>query len=129
MSVGLSFTAGQANLVIWGEDGNVLLPDHAEVSSFQRAVPTTQDYYIQVKGARAGVTRYSMTVTIPAVSNEAERIQFNAGSTSVTVTGQLDPSGSRLYVLHTLAGQTMSVQLAFTAGGRSWRSGGQTGMC
>jgi heat shock protein HslJ len=64
MSVNLAFTEGQAILVVWGEDGDVLLSDHTEVSSFERVLPTTQDYYIQVKGRPDGNTSYGMTISI-----------------------------------------------------------------
>ena len=65
MTVDLSFTQGRAILVVWGADGAVLLTDHAEVSHFNRSLPSTQDYYIQVEGRPGGETDYSMQVTIP----------------------------------------------------------------
>jgi hypothetical protein len=118
MSVNLTFTEGQAILVVWGEDGNVLLSDHAEVSTFQQVLPTTQDYFIQVKGRPEGNTSYSIAISIPALSSapDVERIEFNTGSTSTTVTGQLNPSVSDQYILQALAGQTMSIELTFTEG-------------
>ncbi|HXQ35494.1 MAG TPA: hypothetical protein VN843_15860 [Anaerolineales bacterium] len=64
MSVDLSFSEGRAILVAWGADGTVLLSDHAEISSFQRALSTTQDYFIMVKGRPGGSTAYSMTVSL-----------------------------------------------------------------
>ena len=118
MSINMNFTAGQAILTVWGADGTVLLTDHAAVSSFQRALPTTQDYYIRVEAYPNGNTAYSMTVTIPtaATNTVAERITFAPGSTSATVTGQLAASGSDLYILHALAGQTMTINMTFSAG-------------
>jgi hypothetical protein len=121
MMVDLSFTKGQAILVIWGEDGNVLMSDHAEASHFQGVLPSTQDYYIHVKGRPDGETDYSMRVTIPPLgANQptptAERIHFQAGATSATVSGHLQASGSALYVLSALGGQTMSVDLSFSNG-------------
>ena len=65
MSVNLSFTQGQAILVVWGADGTVLLTDHAEASSFQRVLASTQDYFIMVDGRPDGRTTYSMTISIP----------------------------------------------------------------
>ena len=116
LSVDLSFTEGQAILVVWGEDGDVLLSDHAEVSSFKRALPRTQDYFIQVKGRPDGNTSYTMTVTIPGISTGLERILFPRGSTSTTVTGQLNASGSHQYVLEAQAGQTLNISTTFTEG-------------
>jgi hypothetical protein len=117
MSVDLSFSAGRAILVVWGADGTVILTDHVEAPSFQRVVPTTQDYFIRVKGSSEGSTTYSMTVSIPSISTSAERIEFASGSTSATVTGQLNATEADQYVLHALAGQTMSADTSFSEGG------------
>ena len=116
LSVDLSFTEGRAILVIWGDDGNVLISDHAEVSSFEAVLPTAQDYHITVKGRPDGNTAYTMTVDIPAISTGMERIEFAAGSTSATLTGQLNASESAQYVLNARAGQTMNIDLAFSEG-------------
>jgi hypothetical protein len=116
MSVDLAFSEGRAILVVWGADGTVLLTDHAEVSSFQRVLPTTQDYFIKVEGRPEGTTTYSMTVSIPLMSTAAERIEFASESTSATVTGHLNASETDQYVLQALAGQTMSINTAFTEG-------------
>jgi heat shock protein HslJ len=116
LSLDLAFTEGQAILVVWGEDGDVLLSDHAEVSSFRRALPRTQEYFIQVKGRPDGNTSYTMTVSIPGISTGLERILFPRGSTSATVTGQLAASGSHQYVLEAQAGQTMNINTAFGEG-------------
>lgn len=64
MKIDMTFSEGRAILVVWGADGDVLLSDHAEVSTFQGVLPTTQDYYIMVKGRPDGSTSYTMTVTI-----------------------------------------------------------------
>jgi heat shock protein HslJ len=116
LSVDLAFREGQAILVVWGEDGNVLLSDHAEVSSFKQALPRTQDYFIQVKGRPDGNTSYTMNVSIPSISTGLERILFPRGSTSATVTGQLHASGSHQYVLAAQAGQTLNISTTFTEG-------------
>jgi hypothetical protein len=116
MSLNLTFTEGQAILVVWGADGNVLLSDHAETSTFQQVLPTTQDYFIQVHGRPEGNTTYSLTVRIPPAAAGAKRIEFATGATSATATGQLGPSGADQYVVHASAGQTMTVDLTFTEG-------------
>ncbi len=61
-------------------------------------------------------------------ANTPERIKFAAASTSATVTEHLEPSGSKQYILHALAGQTMTINLAFTAAGPFLSSGETTGM-
>ena len=116
MNVDLSFTDGEAILVVWGEDGNVLLSDHAEVAHFQQVLPTTQDYFIQIKGRPDGNTAYSMTVSIPGIPAGVERLTFNPGATTTQAAGQLSSAASRQYVLEAQAGQTMSIDLSFTEG-------------
>lgn len=65
MQVDLTFTQGAAILAVWGEDGAVLMSDHAESPSFRGILPATQDYFIQVKGSPDGPVKYRMAVTIP----------------------------------------------------------------
>jgi heat shock protein HslJ len=127
MSLNLTFTEGEAILVVWGEDGNVLLSDHAEVSTFERELPTTQDYFIQVKGRPNGNTAYTLTVDIPAIFIGVERIEFPSGSTSATVTGQLNASGSHQYVLGAQTGQTLNINTTFTEGMAILAVGGADG--
>jgi hypothetical protein len=64
MTVDLSFTKGEAILVIYGADGNVLISDHAEATHWEGVLPSTQDYHIDLKGNPDGETDYSMEVTI-----------------------------------------------------------------
>jgi hypothetical protein len=56
----------------------------------------------------------------PATATVATRIRFQAGATSATVSGQLGPRGSRLYVLGASAGQVMDVAVASSADGVSF---------
>ncbi len=116
MSVNLTFTEGQAILLVWGEDGDVLLSDHAEASRLERVLPTTQDYFIQVKGGPDGNTSYNMTIDIPALNTGIERIEFPSGGTSATVAGQLSATDSDQYIFSAQAGQTMNIDLTFTIG-------------
>ncbi len=127
MTVDLSFSEGRGILVVWGADGTVLLTDHAEASSFQSVLPTTQDYFIKVEGRPEGSTTYSMTVSIPSNSTTSERIEFASGSTSATVAAKLSASEADQYVLRALAGQTMSVDTTFTEGRAILEVWGQDG--
>ncbi len=52
----------------------------------------------------------------PTPNASAERIQFETGKISGTVSGDLAPAGSDLYVLYALKGQTMIVDLDFDSG-------------
>lgn len=118
LKVNMNLTQGKAILAIWGEDGQVLISDHAGATSFQGVLPNTQDYHISLRGSREGRTSYSMTIEIPPPVSTCgpERIKFEHGAKSATVTGQLPPSSSKEYVVHALDGQTLSVELSFTKG-------------
>jgi heat shock protein HslJ len=121
MTVELSFDEGRAILAVWGADGTVLMSDHAEASRFSGQLPSTQDYYIHVKGRPDGETKYRMTVSIPPLQGgestpAPERITFRTGATSAEVSGRLRASGSDLYVIRALKGQTMTVELGFSVG-------------
>ncbi len=121
MTVDLSFSQGQAILVVYGADGTVLMSDHAEASHFEGRLPGTQDYFIRVEGRPDGQTDYQMTVSIPPVSAGAptptpQLIHFAPGATSATVTGQLAASGSAIYKLYALKGQTMQLDLTASQG-------------
>jgi hypothetical protein len=116
LDVTMSFTEGRAILAVWGEDGNVLLSDHAEVSNFHGVLPTTQDYHILLKGRPNERTVYSLAVSVPSPTSGFERITFAPGTTSATLSGQLPASGSEQYVIHALGGQTLNVDLNFAQG-------------
>lgn len=64
MQVELSFSQGEAILIIWGEDGTVLISDHAGATSFTGELPLTEDYYIHVRGNPDTATTYQMVITI-----------------------------------------------------------------
>lgn len=65
MRLDLTASQGRAILVVWGEDGTVLQTDHTEVTSLERKLPASQDYFIQVKGYPDGPTDYQLEITIP----------------------------------------------------------------
>jgi hypothetical protein len=57
-----------AVLVIWGDDGSVLISDHADALSWTGPLPFTQDYYIDVKSISAQPVAYALEVVIPPAS-------------------------------------------------------------
>ncbi len=124
MSVQLSFSAGSGVLIVYGADGNVLQSDHAGASTFNGTLPSTQDYYLDVRGDPNVQTNYALTVTIPPLSGSIpppsngmrKRIQFSYGSDSATVAGATDASGHDYWVLRAQASQRMSVQASFASG-------------
>lgn len=122
MQVDLTFNEGAAILVVWGADGTVLLTDHAEVAHFQGSLPTTQDYFILVKGNPTSPTLYNLTVTIPPAVTAVpptpapKRIELATGATSATISGDLQPFEADQFVIRALGGQTMQVDLTFPEG-------------
>ncbi len=65
MSVNLGMWNGMARLAIWGADGTVLISDHADAAYWSGAVPSTQDYNIQIDALNNTAPSYTMDVTIP----------------------------------------------------------------
>ena len=111
MSVHLTVTQGLGLLVIWGADGTVLISDHAGATDWSGVLPSTQDYYIDVRAAADyPPLLYALEVAIPV------RIQFAPGATSAVVSGSAPPAGKVSYVLSAMAGQTMTVRLTVTQG-------------
>jgi hypothetical protein len=117
MSVNL-FAPGGVRLVIFGENGAVLIADNANATTWQGVLPATQDYYIDVKSVSNGPISYTLDVIIPAMTPtpEAERIQFPPGGTVVQVPGTTSPGLPKRYVLRALVGQRMIVDLFDEAG-------------
>ncbi|MCL4489827.1 MAG: hypothetical protein M1570_17120 [Chloroflexi bacterium] len=65
MTVNTSTTQGQVILIIWGvQDGDVLISDHAGATSFTGVLPSTEDYYVDVRSVGSAAAVYSMQVTI-----------------------------------------------------------------
>jgi len=59
-------SADEALLIIWGEDGSVLISSHATTQSWQGELPITQDYFIDVRAsATAETVAYTLEVVIP----------------------------------------------------------------
>jgi len=71
-------------------------------------------------------TRPRPTAT-PGPQSGATRIRFQIGAISATVSGQLGPQGSRLYVLRASAGQLMEVTVVSSSSGLSFAIWGEDG--
>ena len=66
MIVRLTAAHGLGLIVIWGEDGTVLISDHAEATEWTGVLPSTQDYYIDVRSAAdSPPLHYTLEVVIP----------------------------------------------------------------
>jgi hypothetical protein len=53
-----------AVMVIWGEDGTVLISDHADATYWQGALPSSQDYYIDIKSTSDLSVEFSLDISI-----------------------------------------------------------------
>ncbi len=89
-------------LVIYGVDGTVLKSQMAGGASFRGKVPATQDYVIQLL-AGAQASSYDMTLIV------AQRITFEAGATSDTLTGSLKAHATHHFIANARANQTLDV--------------------
>ena len=101
-------------LIIFGKDATVLLSDHADGSSWSGVLPSTQDYYIDVRAIDGTSANYSLTVTIPPNRPDPphptiKRIRFAPGTISATVRGTVAPGGYNEYVLAANGGQNMLI--------------------
>ncbi len=114
MTVSVSSANNNVILVIFGKDGTVLISDHADASSWSGVLPSTQDYYIDVRAIDGTSANYTLTVTIPPNPPKPphpniERISFAPGTISATVSGQVTPGGYNEYVLKASANQEMLI--------------------
>jgi hypothetical protein len=119
MSVNLMPDTGDAVLVIWAQDGTVLISDHAGATSWTGVVPHSEDYFIDVRNFSEAPLAYSLQVTIPPASAPGptvQRIQFAPGATSATVRGNVPGQAIDRWLIKAGAGQTMNVQLTPAAG-------------
>ena len=64
MTVSVSSPSNDVVLAVWGEDGTVLLSDHAGATEWQGTLPATQDYYLGLSGA-VEPTLFRLSVSIP----------------------------------------------------------------
>lgn len=114
MSVSVASGNNNVILVIFGKDGTVLISDHADASSWSGVLPSTQDYFIDVRAIDGTSANYTLTVTIPPTPPSPphptiQRIRFAPGTISATVSGQVTPGGSNEYVIKASANQQMLV--------------------
>ncbi len=118
----VSVDAGPNNnviLILWGQDGTVLISDHADASSWSGITPTTQDYYIDARAINGTTANYTLSVyarpITPAPPNQSiKRITFPPGTFASTVVGQVTAGNVNEYVLKANVGQRMLVSVAPT---------------
>jgi len=106
----------KAILIIWGQDGTVLMSDHVGATEWSGPVPSTQDYYIDVRSVVQKPMKFTLDVELPAVpapepTPAPQRISFARGATSARVEASLAPGEIKPYVIKALGGQTMILKV------------------
>ena len=107
-------------LILWGQDGTVLISDHADASSWSGITPTTQDYYIDVRAINGTSANYTLSVyarplSPPPPNQSIKRITFPPGTFSATVAGQVSAGNINEYVLKANGDQRMLVSVTPTS--------------
>jgi hypothetical protein len=76
MTVNLSDSSVGVNaiLVIWGADGTVLMSDHADATTWVGTLPSTQDYYIDVRSVAQAPVDYVLEVIIPPATSGSRKV-------------------------------------------------------
>ncbi|HUW09871.1 MAG TPA: hypothetical protein VM537_09075 [Anaerolineae bacterium] len=95
-------------LDLMGADGAVLQHHTAGQRHWAGRLPSTQDYLVSVVSV-GPASSYDLQIRIEPLTSTPTRIQFAAGTTWATMTGDLPRNGSRIYLLRALGGQTMTV--------------------
>jgi hypothetical protein len=107
--VDITLTSGQECAIsVSGRDGTVLLSPMGESQSFRGYLPSTQDWFIDIRAAGSNAN-FGLYLMIP------ERINFASGAHEITLTSYVPAGGRHNYIAYALAGQQMSVSV--TPGG------------
>jgi hypothetical protein len=64
MTIDTTTTSGAVILIIYGADGDVLISDHAGATTWTGVLPTTQDYFIDVRSVGSVTAHYSLKATV-----------------------------------------------------------------
>ncbi len=109
----MQVTVDNAYLTVVSPSGEPLARAQTGAQNVNRVLPESGDYIVQVSvPAGFAPVSYTLTVTItgePDRSTSTERIRFQPGTSSTQVVGQLVGGAENSYLLHVLAGQTMSL--------------------
>lgn len=116
MSISIQSAGNLANFAITGvTDGQPYKRLVNEDRTFTFVLPTTQDYLISVATPN-GTADYTMTVSVVNGGNPTPvptpvRINFAPGTTSATISGNVQFPNRNRYVLQAMAGQQMKVDV------------------
>jgi hypothetical protein len=108
MLLSLSSAGNAVYLAVTDGSGNALAGPGQHLTSWSGALPSSGDYLVEVFTA-GGSVNYNLQVTIP------QRIVFDQGVVSATVSGSVGKSRVNNYLVRAMAGQTMTVTLSSAA--------------
>ncbi len=109
MMVNVDSTNHDVTLSIKTQGGTSMLNAAAGQSTWQQALPMTEDYYITLHGG-AVTENFTLTITIPS------RIRFAEGADSAKLSGTTAGGFNVLYAAFAAKGQKMSVDLSNLSG-------------
>jgi len=123
MSVGVRSPRNNVILIVWGQDGTVLMSDHAGSPNWEGTTPSNQDYYFDVRAVAGTSANYTLTAYArPTDSGPAvpvptlKRISFAPGAVSATVVDKVGAGGRTEYALRANRGQRMAVNVVRVSG-------------
>lgn len=103
--VDISLTSGQECAIsVSGRDGTVLLSPMGESQHFRGYLPSTQDWFIDIRAAGANAN-FGLYLMIP------ERINFAPGTHEITLNSFVPAGGVHNYIAYALAGQDLNVSV------------------
>jgi hypothetical protein len=101
MMVTLGTASAGATLSVFGADGTLLLSP-TQQGNWQGLLPSTQDYYFRITGG-GSEQNFNLNIIIAA------RIKFDAGQTSIKLSGTTVGGYAVTYVAYALKGQKLNV--------------------
>ncbi|HEY3345805.1 MAG TPA: hypothetical protein VGJ97_12805 [Anaerolineaceae bacterium] len=110
MILGLSTAKDDVYIAVTDSSGKALAGAGQRLTSWSGTLPATGDYLVEVTTSGSGGP-YDLVVTIP------QRIVFNQGAVSATVSGTVGKSRVNSYLTRANAGQSMTVALSSAAPG------------
>lgn len=121
----LTMQAGQAILVIEGDNGDVLAEGSSGYTDFSDIIPRTQDYYIAVRNIGPDKAKYILDVGVPEATavpddedtgdTSGQSLDFNGGG-SQSVSGQIGAGKKDQYVFSANSGQKLKAKLSLSSG-------------
>ena len=115
-----------AFIYIWGADGTVFTL-MSPTQNWSSSLPSTQDYYIEVRSVSSQTINYQLNVEIPAsavapaqIMRVDKPIRFAVGPLDVSVNGAVIRGERDRYTISMIAGEILSVVISSVEGNASF---------